>query len=363
MKNIVLTAFIALTLFPSSGFSQSITSAVEKYSNHVHQSYAETLKQAHVLRASLYMFTQTPSVLTHEMAKAAWIAARAPYGKTEAFRFYNGPIDRDNGPEGLLNSWPLDEAYIDYVVGAPNSGIINNTSDFPEITEDLLISLNELDGEKNISTGYHAIEFLLWGQDLFVDGPGMRSYTDYLDAPNAHRRSQYLRIAADILVDQLSGLEQEWRAGQNNFRQEFLAQKSSDALKKILSGAIFMAGDELSGERMYVAYDTQGQEDEHSCFSDMTHMDIQWNYQGVAEVILQTGILDLDEVRDTPTAEYIRERLTSLPLLLASIPVPFDQAIAHEEGRAVILKSVEELEALALDLVELAGLLGINIDY
>ena len=124
-----------------------------------------------------------------------------------------------------------------------------------------------------------------------------------------------------------------------------------------------MAGDELSGERMYVAYDTQGQEDEHSCFSDMTHMDIIWNYQGIAEVIRSTEILELPAVKNTEVAERVRARLQSLPLLLTSIPVPFDQAIVNEEGRAVILNSVEELEALAHDLVEIADLLGVKIDY
>ena len=363
MKYIAKFSISALILFSQNTFSQTLTESIQKYTHHVHQSYLETLNRGKTLRDALYLFTETPSVMTHEMAKQAWIAARAPYGKTEVFRFYNGPIDRDGGPEGLLNSWPLDEAYIDYVVGAPNAGIINNTQDYPEITKELLEELNELDGEKNISTGYHAIEFLLWGQDFFSDGPGQRSYTDYTDAPNAQRRSQYLKIAADLLVEHLSTLEEEWQENKNNFRQEFESFKSTDALKKLLSGAVFMAGDELSGERMYVAYDTQGQEDEHSCFSDMTHMDIIWNYQGIEEVILKTGILDLPEVKNTESAERVKSRLQSLSLLLASIPVPFDQAITNEEGRSVILNSVEELEALARDLVEVGELLGVKIDY
>lgn len=363
MKYLSILSIIMSSLFVTHSSAQTLSDSVQKYSAHVHSSYQETFKRAQLLQKALYQFTQTPSVITHQMAKQAWIYAREPYGKTEVFRFYNGPIDRDGGPEGLLNSWPLDEAYIDYVVGAPHAGIINNTAEFPQITKELLISLNELDGEKNISTGYHAIEFLLWGQDFFVDGPGQRPYTDYVNAPNAKRRSEYLRIAADLLVDDLKGLESEWQKNKNNFRQEFESLKSTDALKKLLSGAIFMAGDELSGERMYVAYDTQGQEDEHSCFSDMTHMDIIWNYQGIAEVIRSTEILELPAVKNTKVAERVRARLQSLPLLLASIPVPFDQAIVNEEGRAVILNSVEELEALAHDLVEVADLLGVKIDY
>ena len=344
-------------------FAQTITDSVKNYSKLVHSSYAETLKRAVDLKTDLHNFTANPSLMTHEVAKNSWKFAREAYGQTEVFRFYNGPIDRDGGPEGLLNSWPLDEGYIDYVKGNPNAGIINNPTEFPVIDSELLISLNELDGEKNISTGYHAIEFLLWGQDFYTDGPGQRSYTDYVDAPNAARRIQYLNVVADMLVTDLEGLESEWRADETNFRAEFESLKDTAALKKILSGVIFMAGDELSGERMYVAYDSQGQEDEHSCFSDMTHMDIQWNYWGIQNVIRETGILELPGVLGKPVAKRISERLVSLRALLASIPVPFDQAIANEEGRAVILNGVEELEALAHDLVEVSALLGAKVEY
>ena len=361
-KKLLCACLILVSQF-SFAETQSVKKSVEDYSELVHTSYAETLKRAKLLQTALKEFITTPSVMTQNVAKETWKYAREAYGQTEVFRFYNGPIDRDGGPEGLLNSWPLDEAYIDYVQGNPTAGIINNISVYPQITKELLSSLNELDGEKNISTGYHAIEFLLWGQDFFVDGPGQRSFTDYTTAANAERRSQYLQVIADLLVEDLAGLESEWRAGENNFRQEFTSLKDTVALKKILSGIVFMAGDELSGERMYVAYDTQGQEDEHSCFSDMTHMDIRWNYQGVENVVKALNFLELPELKDSALAVKINSRLVSLRALLATIPVPFDQAIKNEQGRAVILNSVEELEALARDLADASKLVGAGVDY
>ncbi len=364
VKNLKNSLALSALIFSQLSFSQTtLKESISSYSEHVHVSYAETLRRAELLRDALYAFTETPSVMTQTAAKESWKYAREAYGQTEVFRFYNGPIDRDGGPEGLLNSWPLDEAYIDYVQGAPTAGIINNLEGFPEINKDLLVSLNELDGEKNISTGYHAIEFLLWGQDFYVDGPGQRSYTDYTTALNAERRSLYLKTVADLLVEDLSALETEWRPNAENFRKDFETLKDTAALKKLLSGVIFMAGDELSGERMYVAYDTQGQEDEHSCFSDMTHMDIQWNYWGIENVVRVTNILNMPEVKGTAVAKRVEDRLVSLRALLATIPAPFDQAIVNEEGRAIILNSVEELEALARDLAEVSKLLNAAVDY
>ena len=363
MKGSPLLAGLLVLIFSGLGHTQTLQKSIHQYSELVHSTYAENLKQVQLLKDALITFTATPSVMTQTLAKEAWIHAREAYDQTEAFRFYNGPIDRDGGPEGMLNSWPLDEVYIDYTVGAPNAGIIGNTQKFPEITKELLMRLNELDGEKNIATGYHAVEFLLWGQDFYVDGPGQRSYLDYVDAPNAQRRAQYLNILADLLVDQTASLELEWRPDQKNYRAEFEALKETAAFKKILSGAIFMSGDELSGERMYVAYDSQGQEDEPSCFSDMTHMDIQWDYWGVENVIKALELTSLPEIKDKPVAKRLEARMTNLRVLLTTIPAPFDQAIKDPHGREIILHSVEELEALAKDLVEVSVLLKAKVDY
>ena len=73
------------------------------------------------------------------------------------------------GPEGRLNSWLLDEAYIDYVKGNAQAGLINNF-EFP-LTEEALLAKNQEDDEADVSTGYHAIEFLLWGQDFYSQSP------------------------------------------------------------------------------------------------------------------------------------------------------------------------------------------------
>ena len=367
MSKILIT--LILLSFSAVAYSQSLEQAQQKsitsYSNLVYSTYLDALNKAKILQEDIKLFVTNPSVMTMEVAKNSWKLARAPYGQSEVFRFYNGPIDRDGGPEGLLNAWPLDEAYIDYVIGAPQAGIINNLEDYPEISKELLESLNELDGEKNISTGYHAIEFLLWGQDLNVSGPGMRSFTDFVkgQTPNAERRSIYLVSATELLVEQLESLVTEWAPDQDNFRKSFESQKQTVTIKNILSGVIYMSGDELSGERMYVAYETQGQEDEHSCFSDMTHMDIQWNFWGVENVLRETGLLELESVRNSEIEKLIKERMNKIHKMLAELPAPFDQAIISPVARPQILASIEEMEELAKDLVKVSVLLDARVDF
>ena len=152
-------------------------------------SYTASLTSAEAMDAAIDGFIADPTDTTLAAARDAWLDARHDYGPTEAFRFYGGPIDDDEtGTEGLINTWPLDEVYIDYVEGNAEAGIINDPESFPTIDADLLVSLNEQGGEANVSTGWHAIEFLLWGQDLDNSGPGDRPVEDYTTAANADRR-------------------------------------------------------------------------------------------------------------------------------------------------------------------------------
>ncbi|MGI4992164.1 imelysin family protein [Halobacteriovorax sp. GFR7] len=345
---------ISLGLGLNASATTTAQSVIKGYTNLVYKTYTESLDKAIVLQDDVEFFISNPGVMTLEMARESWRQARAPYGQSEVFRFYNGPIDSDEGPEGLLNAWPLDEAYIDYVEGAPNAGIVNNVTDYPVISKEILTSLNELNGEKNISTGYHAIEFLLWGQDLSVDGAGDRPHTDYVIGlgKNAQRRAEYLSTATSLLIDHLTELVDAWAPNKDNYRATFEAKDQKEALNNILSGMIYMSGDELSGERMFVAWETQGQEDEHSCFSDMTHMDIQWNFWGVANVLKATGILGLTD--NTILTTTIHNRVAKINKMLAGLPVPFDQAILDENARPEILASIEEMEQLAIELVEIS---------
>ena len=291
------------------------------------------------------------------------------------YRFYGGPIDDENGPEGLINAWPLDESYVDYVEGAPEAGIINNQADYPAIDADLLESLNEAGAEENISTGYHAIEFLLWGQDMNADGSGDRSYTDYTEALNADRRGQYLLTAADLLVGHLADLVAAWEPNAaDNYRAAFLAQPADDAIQKMLTGMGVLSKSELAGERIFVAYDNQDQEDEHSCFSDNTHRDIINNAQGIVNVytgsytrvdgttVSGASLADLVAALDTAVATDMDALVETALASTQSIYVPFDQAIVLAEHRPTVLESVNALQDQGDKVAEVASLLGLAIN-
>ncbi|NLD75433.1 MAG: iron-regulated protein [Acidimicrobiales bacterium] len=344
--------------------------AATTYADVVHQAYSDTITAAEELRTSIQALVGTPSEATLAAARQSWVAARALYGPTEAFRFYDGPIDDpDDGPEGQINAWPLDEAYIDYTVDTPDSGIVNDVANVPEITLDVVVAANEEGGETNISTGWHAIEFLLWGQDLSAEGPGARPANDFDTAPNADRRKTYITLLADLLISDLTSVRDQW-ATDGEYRGEFLADPPK-AVENILRGMGALSAGELAGERMAVAYETKLQEDEHSCFSDNTHNDILGNargirlaytadYPGIAGTSLSEVIAKLDPDLD----EDLRKQLDNNVAAAESLQAPFDQLILagdDDPARAELLELIEDLQSQGDAIATMASNLGMQI--
>ena len=344
------------------------------YADLVHATYLACYERALSLQSATVAFIDSPSEQGLHVTKQAWLKARVPYGQSEVFRFYGGPIDDDDGPEGLLNAWPMDESYVDGVAEQPNSGIIHDRQRYPELTEELLVSLNEQEGEENISTGYHAIEFLLWGQDLEAAGPGNRPVTDFTTAVNANRRKVYLRVVTQRLVSDLEGLVAEWAPGRtDNYRASFVSLPANKAMTNILNGMGMMSGFELANERLDVPYRTELQEDEHSCFSDNTHNDALQNAQGVANVFHGAfgetqgpGVQEILATFDTALTESLGNQIDQSVKLAAALQAPFDQLIqeGNDTGRGSIKALVDSLRTQAATLSELAtrGGLQINIE-
>ncbi|MCG8416322.1 MAG: iron-regulated protein [Proteobacteria bacterium] len=355
--------------------------AIETYARIVHASYEDSLAEARAMDTAIKALVAEPTEANFEAAKTAWLESREPYLQTEVYRFYDGPIDNPtDGPEGLINAWPLDEAYIDYVDGDATAGIINDTS--VTIDASTLESLNEQGGEENVATGYHAIEFLLWGQDASDTGPGARPSTDYVTggagtAQNQDRRGQYLTTVSTMLVGHLDGLTTAWASGGNNYRAELEGADRREALRRILTGMIVLSGFETGGERLQTALDSADQEDEHSCFSDNTHRDMIQNVQGILNVwkgsytrldrstVSGVGVGDVLREVDSELAEKLDAQIAeSLQLAEALVP-PFDREIglSNTEGRARVLALIGSLRDQEELLEEVFRFFDLTIPY
>ncbi|WP_108125632.1 imelysin family protein [Saccharospirillum mangrovi] len=372
---------------------------VAQYADVALATYQASLDSAQDLERSIDRFLDKPSARRLNAARDAWIEAREDYQQSEVFRFGNPVVD---DWEGQLNAWPLDEGLIDYVdasyvhelgnpgatanlIAASSVQVGSELIDVNELTPDLLASLNELGGsEANVATGYHAIEFLLWGQDLHgtAAGAGERPYTDYLvgdDCTNGHcdRRVAYLEAAVDLLISDLEYMVDQWSEDQaDNYRATLLSEPTDNALRRVFYGMGSLALGELAGERMKVALSAFSTEDEHDCFSDNTHNSHFYNARGIRNVYRgefgrkhSDSIRDYLRANDPELADRADAAFANVDAALTDIVdsaekdnVHFDQLIDmdNSEGHALVQAAIDALVAEARIIEEVA--LAMDID-
>lgn len=405
MKSVCSILVLASVLIAGQAQATSVNPAdvAKTYADIAHATFDDALLQAKHLQKEIQQLLAAPSAEHLESARAAWVTARVPYTQSEVFRFGNPPVDEW---EGRVNAWPLDEGLIDYVAKnyhhemgniAATANVVANkelklgTTTLPltPITPELLTDLNELGGsEVNVATGYHAIEFLLWGQDLNGTGAGagQRPHTDFAlgkDCTNGNcdRRRNYLQAATALLVQDLEEMVGIW-SDNGSYRRE-LVGKPGDALKIMLFGMGSLALGELAGERMKVALEANSTEDEQDCFSDNTHNAHYYNAKGIANVYHGNyTLMDGGIIKGTSLAELIKSENPQLhqrmvnalegteAALLAMVkaaedpakPMKFDQMIAegNSSGATLIKNSIQALVEETAVIEEIAKTLGIS---
>ncbi len=361
---------------------QKVSSVTRSYCALMYAVYSDGVVLAKELKAAVDRFLGDPTAENLEACKAAWRKARPFYLQSEIGRFYEGPIDL---VESFINSWPLDESAIDYVAGKPDAGIINDPRNFPSLDPPVLRSANERSGETNITTGWHAIEFLLWGQDLVLGpGGGSRSHLDYVigggTAANEARRRKYLEITVDMLVADLDSVAQAWAPGKpDNYAFWLSGLAPRIALSKIMSGVATMAFGELRGERLVVPFTTKDREDEHSCFSDTTHLDHLNDMIGIRNVwegryrsgsgahdYAGPGLRDLAAPAEPRIAGEVEASIDACIESLSDPRLnPFESAIRGEDsapGRVAIQRGINRLSEFTRSFLLLAARMNVRIN-
>ncbi|MDF1803965.1 imelysin family protein [Thalassovita sp.] len=406
MKRIFLTSTaLALSLSATSSLAEApqANAVLDTYADIAAAKYEDSLITAQALQAAVEVLIAAPSEAALLAARTAWLAARAPYQQTEVYRFGNAIVD---DWEGKVNAWPLDEGLIDYVdagsyvgpsdeneyaslnvVATPKFELGGQMVDATQITPTLLeTALQEADGiESNVATGYHAIEFLLWGQDLHGHdvGAGERPWTDYATGDactggHCDRRGDYLKAATDLLVSDLEWMTAQWQEG-GAARAE-LMQDGSAGLSAMLTGMGSLSYGEQAGERMRLGLLLNDPEEEHDCFSDNTHNSHYYDGKGIQNVYLGSytrvdgsvvsgaSLADLVAAKDPALNVEMTARLDETMQALGALKAAADGGFAYdqmlergnEKGEALIMGGVNGLIAQTKSIERIVTTLGLN---
>ena len=398
MKKIIFLTFVFITLITCQLKADS--NILLNYSNIAEAKYKDALTLAKKMHRSIERFMKDPNESNFNEVKDSWLEARTVYQQTEVFRFGNPIVD---DWEGKVNAWPLDEGLIDYVDTTnyyptendfSNFNVIANKKlkvegefvDASIINTNLLSSkLHEIGGnEANVAIGYHAIEFLLWGQDLngTKSGSGNRSYTDFdlknCTNDNCDRRREYLIAASQLLIEDLQYIQDVW-SPKGKARQDLLNDQKN-GLKRILIGMGSLSYGELAGERMKLGLMLHDPEEEHDCFSDNTHNSHYYNVVGINNVFLgkyksldgkvvsgpsiSSLLSEVDNGLNKKTKKSIKNTLKSMKKIVKSANkgVTYDMLIAegNEKGNQLIQNAVDSLIKQSKNIELTAAALNIN---
>ena len=398
MKKIILLTFAFTVIF--SYQLKADNEILVNYSNIAEAKYKDALILAKEMHSSIEKFMNNTNESNFIAVKDSWLKARTIYQQTEVFRFGNPLVD---DWEGKVNAWPLDEGLIDYVDNTnyypsendfSNFNVIANKKlkvegeliDASVINPKLLSNkLHEIGGnEANVATGYHAIEFLLWGQDLNGNesGSGNRPYTDFdLEActnDNCDRRREYLVAASQLLIEDLQYIQSVW-SPEGQARLDLLNDQKN-GLKRILIGMGSLSYGELAGERMKLGLMLHDPEEEHDCFSDNTHNSHYYNVVGINNVFLgkyksldgkvvsgpsiSSLLSEVDNGLNKKTKKSIKNTLKSMKKIVKSANkgVTYDMLIAegNEKGNQLIQNAVDSLIKQSKNIELTAAALNIN---
>jgi putative iron-regulated protein len=315
------------------------SAVLKTYADIAEAMYSDAISAAGKLQTAIDRLIAEPSEANLAAARKAWIDSRPGYQRTEGYRFGNPEVD---DLEGLVNAWPLDEGLIDYVDAASYGdssdsnpfytlNVIANKElqigadkvDATTIDKKLLQSLQEVgENEANVAIGYHAIEFLLWGQDLNGTGAGAgnRPATDFdtknCSNGNCDRRAAYLEAATELLIEDLAALQAVWTEN-GAARQRLLNGDPKEGIAAILTGLGSLSYGELAGERTKLGLMLHDPEEEHDCFSDNTHNSHYYDQAGMVDiyngsytradgtVVKGPGVKDLIAATDAAMAERV----------------------------------------------------------
>ena len=394
-----LKIIIFLFLFSFNCFSDN--KVIINYANIAEAKYNDSLLLAEKMLGDVNNFLDNTTEANLEKVKESWLAARKIYQQTEVFRFGNPVVD---DWEGKVNAWPLDEGLIDYVDNTKYYPSENDFSNFNVIANkklkvegtlvdasiidfDLLEKqLHEIGGnEANVATGYHAIEFLLWGQDLngTEKGAGNRPYTDFslynCTNENCDRRRQYLLVASELLVRDLQDMKRSWESD-GTARKDLINDSDNNALKRILTGMGSLSYGELAGERMKLGLMLHDPEEEHDCFSDNTHNSHFFNVIGIQNIYLGKyttldnklvegkSLSNMVEAKNKKLDIKLKDSLQNTVLKMKKIVSSaergntYDMLIGenNKSGNLLIQNAVDALVMQSRDIEKVAKLLEIN---
>jgi putative iron-regulated protein len=255
-------------------------------------------------QSSIATLTDQTNIENLNLSKQAWLNAHSAYELTTLHRYYATQLIGEQNSLALMqlqyqiNHWPIVPGYIDYVDGYPDSGIVHDIN--VNLDAD---SLREQHGSFDVSEvtlGFHAIEFLLWGYDAdFVARPATdfdavleltpkeieSGYT--LEQLSNNRRRLFLTIVADTLVKDFLALQSLWLDEEPSISQRIESISGTELIVILADSMSAMLTQELLLRSLYPMLNGDFVESVQSPYSRSTQNAVSSQLSGLERLLLE----------------------------------------------------------------------------
>lgn len=386
----MVLALVALGLTASAGckqeedpYAQAVERAMGNYADMAWESHFDAGGDADGLSEAITAFTENPGPQSFNFIQVQWGVARESWGFTEAFNIPEGPMEESHR---YINASNIDRSYVDFVSSDLSAGLVNDVDAYPNLTKMLLVDLHQIDGPAKVTTGFHAIEFLLWGEDFDEESDGKRRWTDFLDdgngtAQNQDRRMAFLTFASELLIEDIKGVRDEWKPDEGEYRSQFLGMDQNEQVRLALTG-MYRLGEDMENRRLEMPLMQMDIHADDSPFSDLSNDDLYYGahalqgiYRGRYDADLiddQTpedgpGLHDLVRSKSGMLDERFRGELSELVTAMDVLRQgdPLELAVLAEIGsaeRTTADDAVTKLRQVNMTLLEIATLFGLSLE-
>ena len=255
-------------------------------------------------QSSIATLTDQTNIENLNLSKQAWLNAHSAYELTTLHRYYATQLMGEQDSLVLMqlqyqiNHWPIVPGYIDYVDGYPDSGIVHDIN--VNLDAD---SLREQHGSFDVSEvtlGFHAIEFLLWGYD--ADSVA-RPATDFdavleltpkeiesgytLEQLSNNRRRLFLSVVVDTLVKDFLALQSLWLAEEPSISQRIESISGTELIVILADSMSAMLTQELLQRSLYPMLNGDFVESVQSPYSRSTQNAVSSQLSGLERLLLE----------------------------------------------------------------------------
>lgn len=297
---------------PRFDFSPILTDFADKT---VIPIYKDLSDKASELLVAVTNLKTNPSPATLSTARAAWVASRQPWERSEAFLF--GPVDF-KGYDPALDSWPVNRADLEAVLSG--SDPLTKTS------------VNNLE---NTLKGFHTIEFLLY------DEGGSKTVDDFTS-----RQYDYLIAATELLDEAATAMHTDWSASGGNFRDQVVSAGAGSntyttrkaAIQEMINGMVGIA-DEVGNGKIADPFNEQDTRLVESQFSFNSLLDFQNNIRGIWHVytggynVQAVGLDYFVRTKNSSLDTRVQDEIKTAIEEIGKISFPFRDALASDAAQ------------------------------